>query len=428
MLRSIKKKLIILNTVLTGIILSIVIISSCCINTAQAKQDKLKDFAELRDTIVYKLQHETMISNAWLSELEVKYKSIISIEDSGELFLFRGSWEPPTARKVMIRKAKAAALSEGIDTGSYSISSGENSSTILSIKGNHKEYAYASVSIIPNKNNFMSLVLVQFRPDVKTQMLLQIFLYFGIDLLGCFSLFLVSCFFVGKVLKPAEESQKRQNEFIAAASHDLRSPLAVIQSNASAILIDGADEKFFVARIADECTRMSRLIGDMLILATSDTGAWHIQKEEVDMDSYLIDLYDSFSVFCRKRSHILHLELPEDPLPRLYIDKGRLTQVMGILIDNAISYSPEGSDVIIRPAAKKSLFCIEVEDHGCGVTNEQKEKIFHRFYRVDKSRNDNSHFGLGLSIAKELIELQSGKIYIKDTLYGGTTLVLEFPL
>jgi signal transduction histidine kinase len=257
---------------------------------------------------------------------------------------------------------------------------------------------------------------------------MQIILYLGIDLLGCFALFLVSCFFVGKVLKPVEESQKRQNEFIAAASHDLRTPLAVIQTNASALLIEGVDNQRFVPKIKAECRRMSRLISDMLILASSDAKTWQIQKEDINTESYLIDLYDTFYELCRKKNHVLKLDLPEENLPVIHSDKGRLTQIIGILIDNAVCYSPEESSITLSPYIRRSSFCLEVEDHGCGISKEQKEKIFNRFYCVDKSRNDNTHFGLGLSVAKELIELHGAKIYVKDTEGGGATFLLEIPL
>jgi signal transduction histidine kinase len=112
----------------------------------------------------------------------------------------------------------------------------------------------------------------------------------------------------------------------------------------------------------------------------------------------------------------------------LTADKDRLTQVLGILLDNAVSYSPAKSKIILRPYQKKNTFCLDVEDHGIGITDEQKEYIFNRFYRVDKARNDSSHFGLGLSVAKELMELMDGKISVKDTLGGGTTFVIELPL
>lgn len=428
MLHKTKNRLITLYTIITSLILSIVIIGAYYINLTQLKTHRLELFKDLQDSIVYKLQNEQIINNLWLSNLEIKSRAIIHIEDNGIPFFFKGSWTPSTSREIMIKKAKKAALSEGIDTTSYTVSSYKNSSSALTIYGKNKEPAFSSVCNIPTENGYMSLTLVQFRPEERTQVFLQIFLYLAIDLIGTFSLFLVSCFLVGKALKPVEENQKRQNEFIAAASHDLRSPLAVIQTNASALLIEGADPKRFIPQIINECTRMSRLIGDMLILASSDAKTWHIQKEEIDTETYLIDLYDSFAAFCQKKEHALSLDLPEDSLPQIMADKGRLTQVLSILIDNAISYSPIKSTITLRPYTKKTTFYIEVEDHGKGISKEEKERIFTRFYRIDKARNDSSHFGLGLSVAKELMELQSGKIKVKNTPNGGATFVIELPL
>ncbi|BCN30203.1 sensor histidine kinase [Anaeromicropila herbilytica] len=428
MLHKLKIKLIIMNTAITSIILSIVIIGACFINISQYKQNNLDNFKELQDSIVYKCQTDNTIKNAWLSNLESKNKAIIHIEDNGIPFFFRGSWNPSTKREVMIKKAQKVALKEGVDTTQYTTASYKNSTSVFHLTGKHGEPTYASVCIIPTDNGYMSLTLIQFFPHEKARMYLQILLFIGIDLIGSFALFLVSCFLINIALKPVVENQKKQNEFIAAASHDLRSPLAVIQTNSTALLIEGAEPKRFIPKIIEECTRMSRLISDMLILASSDAKTWQIQKEEIDTETYLIDLYDSFSSFCQKKEHNLSLDFPEDSLPKINADKGRLTQVLSILIDNAISYSPAKSMITLRPYYRKSIFYIEVEDQGIGISKEEKEAIFDRFYRADKSRNDNSHFGLGLSVAKELMELQNGKIGVKDTATSGATFVIELPL
>lgn len=428
MIQKIKRNLIIWNTIITSTILSVVVLGICYINITRMREDNIKQFIELQDKLVNKLQNEFSISNEWLSKMEIDYNAVIYIEDNGAPFFFEGSWIPPVSRNIMIKKAKKKALEEGIDTTKYVYSTYKNSSSVFTIKDKKNASAYCAVCNIPVRNGYMSLTLLQFHPHEKALISKQIILYVGGDLLGCFALFLVSCFFVGKALKPAVESQKRQNEFIAAASHDLRSPLTVIQTNATALLIDKVDNKRFVPKIVEECRHMSRLISDMLILASSDVKTWNIQYESIDTESYLIDLYDTYYELCKNQDHILTLELPEEALPRIQADKGRLTQVIGILIDNAISYSPAGSTIILRPYIKRSVFLLEVEDHGCGISKEQKEKIFDRFYRVDKSRNDNTHFGLGLSIAKELIELQRGRISVKDVEKKGATFVIELPL
>ncbi len=328
----------------------------------------------------------------------------------------------------MAEKAKAAALAEGIDTSARSIYSDNYHSSLFRLKGDHKEAVYACVNLFSVKGGVKSLTLIQFRPDEKKQRILLFSLYLAIFTAGSLALFFVSLLYVGKALKPVAESQKRQNEFIAAASHDLRSPLAVIQANASSLLIEENKNKLFVPKIMDECSRMSKLIGDMLILASSDARTWSIQKYPIDTETYFSDLYDTFLPYCKKKGHNLYLDFPKEALPQIMGDKDRLTQVIGILIDNALSYSPALTTITLRPYLKKSAFCIAVEDHGIGITKEQKEHIFDRFYRTDSSRNDKSHFGLGLSVAKELIELHQGQITVTDTPEGGATFIIELPL
>lgn len=428
MLHKLKIHLIRLYTVMSCLILSFIIFGACYLNLVQLKKDSLKNFKDLQDEIIDKLEMDDIISNTWLSNLEVSNKLIIHIEDNGTPFFFKGSWVPSSSRSFMIHKAQKAALKKGINISASSMHSTRSFSSVFNLYGKHKEPAYASVGILPNDNGFMSLTLIQFLPTESLLIFHEILIYLGFDFMGCLGLFLVSCFFVNRALKPVEESQKKQNEFIAAASHDLRSPLAVIQTNATSLLINDADPERFVPIIVEECTHMSRLINDMLLLASSDAKTWHINKEKIDTETYLIEIYDAFSSICQENEHKLYLDLPEEILPPLYADKGRLTQILGILIDNAITYSPVKSQISLRPYMKKSFFYIEVEDHGIGIPENERNAVFDRFYRTDKARNDNSHFGLGLSIAKELVELQNGKISIKDTPNGGATFLLCFPL
>lgn len=427
MLHKLKIRLILLNTVITGLILSAVMIGVCRLNLSQFKENRYEGFLNIRNSILYNLENEQIIRDSWLANLEANSNLIIHIEDNGTPFLYNGYSYPFSSRDSVINEVKAAVLKEGINTGINPSSSGKINSSVLDFSFNHMP-VYASVSLIPVRDSYISLTLIQVRPEEFLMILKQILLFFFIDLLGIFALFLVSCFFVDRALRPVEENQKKQVEFIASASHDLRSPLAVIQTNASALLIDGTDRKHFVQIITQECTRMSGLIHDMLILASSDAKTWSIQKMRIDTDTYLIELYESLSSYCTANDHTLSLDFTEKPLPEIYADKDRLTQTLGILIDNAVSYSPPKSRIVIRPYIKKTAFFIEVEDHGIGITNEQKKYIFDRFYRADKSRNDNSHFGLGLSVAKELMELQGGKITLRDTPSGGSTFTVEVPL
>jgi OmpR-family two-component system manganese-sensing sensor histidine kinase len=461
MLRKLKKRLIIQNTILTGAILSVVVIGACMVNIAQYRRNNLDHFVNLRDMIEERLQSDHIISNTWLSQLEAANQMIVAIEDNGSAFYFKGGWNPAVARSVMIKEARNAASAKNAVSAKRAISEkkidsakktalakepalGKNAASakepalvkrpdtqrhsgVYDLTG-HQEPAYASVSVIPADHGSLGLTLIQFRPQEYAHIRKQICLYTGADILGIAALFLVGCFFVRKALKPVEENQTRQNEFIAAVSHDLRTPLAVIQTNASALLVEGANQKRFVPVITGECTRMAGLLRDMLILASSDAKTWSIKKKWIDTDTCLIELYDTFSTLCNEKEHQLVMDFPDEPLPKVCVDQDRLTQVLGILINNAISYSPPKSRITMRSYVMKNTFYIEVEDQGTGIGKEQRTLIFDRFYRADKSRNDNTHFGLGLSVAKELMELQGGKIFLKNTGEHGSTFCMTLPL
>lgn len=118
--------------------------------------------------------------------------------------------------------------------------------------------------------------------------------------------------------------------------------------------------------------------------------------------------------------------IPENELPPITGDKERLQQVLGILIDNAVSYTPRNTTITLRCYVLNKHVYMEVEDHGAGITDIHKKHIFDRFYRVDSARNDKKHFGLGLSIAKEIIQLLGGKISIQETAGGGATFQITF--
>lgn len=145
------------------------------------------------------------------------------------------------------------------------------------------------------------------------------------------------------------------------------------------------------------------------------------------MDTLLINLYDKFEIICRRKSIDLQIEMPEECFPPLFSDEDRLSQIVTIFLDNAISYSPEQSSILLEASVKKNNLAISIIDHGIGISEEDKKHIFDRFYRCDKSRTQKGHYGLGLSVANELISLLGGKIYLNDTPGGGCTFTIVLP-
>lgn len=243
--------------------------------------------------------------------------------------------------------------------------------------------------------------------------------------IACFLLFLFARIFSARILKPVEESRKKQIQFTAAASHELRSPLAVILSSAETLKIaDQGEKDALYDVITSEGRRMSRLIDDMLSLTGADNQAWPMHPVPVPLDTMLLDLYEAYLPMMREKGIHPSIKLPEDALPSSVCDRQRMEQVLCILLDNAVSYTPLGGSITLGIVQNGSTLKVWIANTGPVIPDEQKEQIFDRFFRADTSRREKQHFGLGLSIAREIMRLHRGKIWVEDHPLGGAVFCL----
>ena len=268
------------------------------------------------------------------------------------------------------------------------------------------------VSIVKESDSFASLLL----PELK----FYICIWCGVFL---FIIFL-SRILTRITVKPTEAAMQSQKDFIAAVSHECKAPLAAILSSAEMIaavpdIPDAVKDHTHVIDL--EVSRMSRLIGDLLLLSSLDAGNWSFHMEEINIDTLLIDLYTKYEQICRKKNILLQLNIPDECYPPFYSDADRLNQIISIFLDNAVSYSPPESEISLNASVEKNKLVITIIDHGIGISDKDKPFIFDRFYRCDKSRTQREHFGLGLSIANELVNKLDGKIQLFDTAGGGCT-------
>ena len=141
----------------------------------------------------------------------------------------------------------------------------------------------------------------------------------------------------------------------------------------------------------------------------------------------MLENYEAFEPLAIQHNLSLSITLPEDPIPTCYCDKERIAQVLAILISNAISYSKPKGKIKLSLNYMNSTFVVTVADDGIGISNQAKAHIFDRFYREDSSRSKKEHFGLGLCIAKEIIDIHKGKIQVCDTIGGGATFLVILP-
>jgi len=233
----------------------------------------------------------------------------------------------------------------------------------------------------------------------------------GLVLTGFASLYLST-----RSIRPVEQSLKQQRAFVAAASHELRTPVAAVRANAE-VLVDAPLGDFtpHLRAITQESIRMSHLVSDLMDLARADTGELQVRDETVDAAEIMRRAATLLEPLANQKNHTLEI-FGESVFCRA--DSERLCQVLVILLDNAIRYTQEGGWIRLSAAREGAQVCIKVEDDGPGILNEYKEKVFERFVRLDASRPSDGS-GLGLSIADQLTRQMHGTLTLTDTPEGG---------
>ena len=302
---------------------------------------------------------------------------------------------------------------------------------MVEMKGNHYERYLINLAHFTSEDDTNnSLTLVYEQTPIFQMFLEQLPMYLAIWIVTLLCVSLVSRFLLKKALEPTERVMQSQKEFVASASHELKAPLAVIVANVENMQHEAQNEGLQgnLKVIDSECLRMSRLIKDMLLLASSDAEKWTIHTSEVNVDTLLISLYEAYEPRCMKKKIKLTLDLGEELFPVIMTDKERLFQLLSIYLDNALHYSPEGKEIQIRVDMSSKELTFWIVDHGIGVEEKAKPFIFDRFYCADQSHTDKSHFGLGLSIAKELARMLQGKIGMEDTPGGGASFFFTLDL
>jgi len=237
-------------------------------------------------------------------------------------------------------------------------------------------------------------------------------------------------------------SRQAQRDFVANVSHELKTPLTSIQGFSQAILDgtarDGEAQRHAAQVINDEAERMARLVNELLDLAKLDAGQIVMAQEPVDMGQLLRGCVEKLTPQAGQGGVELKLDL--GALPLLSGDNDRLAQVFTNLVDNALKHTPQGGrvtvaarEVISRPARKgeKAVPTIEVSvaDTGSGIPPEDLSRIFERFYQVDKSRHRKDRgAGLGLAIAKEIVQAHGGQIKAESVVGVGTKFTVTLPV
>jgi two-component system OmpR family sensor kinase len=226
--------------------------------------------------------------------------------------------------------------------------------------------------------------------------------------------------------RQTEQTLQRQRRFVADASHELRTPLTTIRGNLGLLQrrppIAEDDEQAVLADMVDETNRLIRLVNDLLVLARSDAGRT-LRQEPVPIAPLVDDICRQAKLLAEQRAIICE-DVPEVNVSG---DQDAIKQVLLVLLDNALKFTPENGTITIGARKLDRMAAIRIHDTGPGIASEDLPHIFERFYRSDESRT-GSGAGLGLAIAQELIEAQHGQITVESEIGKGSTFSVTLPL
>lgn len=292
------------------------------------------------------------------------------------------------------------------------------------------EYNYRGVTIISyDENNELNYIqfLANVDGEIESIENAKITLIVGTIVIIVISI-IASYILSKRALNPIMLSWKKQTEFVQNASHELRTPLTIIQAKQELLLqtpndriIDKSED---INISLNETRRLSRLIKDLMALARSDSNEIVLDKKNVEIDNLINNISTPYVEFAKMEDKKVSLDLKYGK--RINIDESKISELIVILLDNAIKYTASGDSITIKTYSKDNKFIMEVIDTGIGISKEGIRHAFDRFYREDKARSrEKGGSGLGLSIAYMITQLHGGNIKIMQNEPKGTKIIVK---
>ncbi|QPJ85002.1 HAMP domain-containing histidine kinase [Sarcina sp. JB2] len=315
--------------------------------------------------------------------------------------------------KTILKNVAHAVLNNKVNSGIVTISD-SSYSYLKSINLNTK----ITRIVFVDRSNYQNFLY----------QLLKSFLLVG--LLSLVILFIISVYLTNKTIQPIKQAFDKQKQFIADASHELKTPLTIIKTNTSLILSNPDDSVKYQAKwinyINSQIDRMSKLIDEMLSLAKLDAQESNIILLPVNISKIIESMILMFDAIIYENNLNLESDIKKDVF--VHGDKENLKRLFSILMDNAIKHTNKNGTLSIKLFVDRNKVKIIVKNTGQGIAKENLEKIFDRYYRADNSRDRKTGgYGLGLAIAKSIVLKHKGKIYVQSTVNKNTSFIIELP-
>jgi len=231
-------------------------------------------------------------------------------------------------------------------------------------------------------------------------------------------------------ISASKELDKRKDEFISMASHELKTPVTSLKGFLGLLqrrLTLQRDEKalHYLARMDAQVNRLTKLINDLLDLSKMQTGQLHYREERFDLDELVQEIVETV----QETTQTHHLQFEGQTQAEVFGDRDRIGQVLINLLNNAIKYSPQGDRVLVRVAISQNKALVSVQDFGIGITKEHEYKIFERFYQVtDPEEKTYPGLGIGLYISYEIVKRHGGQMWVESKIGEGASFYFTLPL
>ncbi len=300
------------------------------------------------------------------------------------------------------------------------------------IELDEKEWMY-QISVLPRdtEQNLIgdSYYKINFIDITSSNQVLStlLFMLITVGIVVMIVIYFISLYFANKSIKPVETIWKKQKQFVADATHELKTPLTIINANIDAIRLNGDDcvknQSKWLDYIKYQTSGMNKLINELLISAKAEEDKYNITS--VNLSEVIRNICLSFEAMIFENN--IKLKTNIDDCVIIQTDENKIEQVIKILLDNAIKYNKEKGNITIKVYEVKKNVYIEVENSGQGIAPNDLPYIFDRFYKSDKSRSNNS-YGLGLFIAKSIVNKLNGEISVVSEINKKTKFVIKFKI
>ncbi|MDN3956418.1 sensor histidine kinase [Sporolactobacillus laevolacticus] len=342
------------------------------------------------------------------------------LSENGEDVVYRGTMPNPLRHEFIERVAKKENW--GL-------------TKVTSINGEKNYMVYAMEPVKEHGHRIGYIVIAKGIRGAHELIERWFMLLFALTLIAASLSIMIAHFLARRAVLPVKHNYEKQRTFVADASHEMRTPLSVFSAGLEYFEAEERDRlsessKETLADLKEEVSEMNTLISHLLALAKADRDGMAVQRSDVQVIKMIHSIapyYNQKALLEQKR---FDLDLPEQEL-NIHANPVEIKQLFTIFLDNAFKYTKAGDQIFLRVWAdeKRHCFCFSTKDTGIGIPENEQKHIYERFYRVEKGRARKSGGnGLGLSIAREIVDAYSGSIVLESQLNKGTTFQITLPI